>query len=125
MNTTRRTFLQTTSLLAATLPLTNLRLAGAESSAPTAPAGRGRGLFFDESDLPRIRANTTDPRFAAYWQSLVTADLVDDTDFLENLTVYEGPYIKAVRDDPDEFTRDDFWLYEHLRSTRARQPARS
>jgi glycosyltransferase involved in cell wall biosynthesis len=46
----------------------------------------------------------------------------DDRDFLENLAIYEGPYIKAVRDDPDEFTRDDFWLYEHLQSKRVKQP---
>jgi glycosyltransferase involved in cell wall biosynthesis len=38
----------------------------------------------------------------------------DDRDFIDNLAVYEGPYIKAVRDDPSEFTRDDFWLYERL-----------
>jgi glycosyltransferase involved in cell wall biosynthesis len=38
----------------------------------------------------------------------------DDTDFMDNLAIYEGPHIKAVRDDPTEFTRDDFWLYEHL-----------
>lgn len=42
----------------------------------------------------------------------------DDTDFLDRLAVYEGPYIKAVRDDPAEFTRDDFWLYEHLAAKR-------
>jgi glycosyltransferase involved in cell wall biosynthesis len=39
----------------------------------------------------------------------------DDEDFLDNLAVYEGPYIQSVRDNPAEFTRDDFWLYEHLK----------
>lgn len=39
----------------------------------------------------------------------------DDGDFLDNLAVYAGPYIQAVRDNPGEFTRDDFWLYEHLK----------
>jgi glycosyltransferase involved in cell wall biosynthesis len=43
----------------------------------------------------------------------------DDADFLDRLAVYDGPYIQAVRDDPGEFTRDDFWLYNHLRSTAA------
>jgi hypothetical protein len=91
MKTTRRTFLQTTSLFAAALPLANPRLSAAESAlAPAAPAGRRRGLLFDESDLPRIRANTTDPRFAAYWQSLVTADLADDTDFLAHKVRYNN-----------------------------------
>jgi glycosyltransferase involved in cell wall biosynthesis len=41
-----------------------------------------------------------------------------DPDFLDKLAIYDPPYIKAVRDDPAEFTRDDFWLYEHLK----RQP---
>jgi glycosyltransferase involved in cell wall biosynthesis len=41
----------------------------------------------------------------------------DDPDFLPDLAVYEGPDIKAVRDDPVEFTRDDMWLYRHLTGT--------
>ncbi len=96
MKTTRRTFLQTTSLLAASLPLVNLRLAGAEAIPSASPAGR-RGLFFDESDLPRIRANTADPRFAAYWQSLVTADLADDTDFLEHKVRFNNHVADMLR----------------------------
>ena len=84
MKTTRRTFLQTTSLFAAAAPLVGLRLSAADQPTPGAPASARRGLLFDASDLPRIRANTTDPRFAAYWQSLVTADLADDTDFIEH-----------------------------------------
>jgi hypothetical protein len=40
----------------------------------------------------------------------------DDPDILPALDVYEGPYIQAVRDDPAEFTRDDMWLYEHLKA---------
>jgi glycosyltransferase involved in cell wall biosynthesis len=39
----------------------------------------------------------------------------DDPDFLDRLGIYEGPDIKAVRDDPAEFTRDDLWLYEYLK----------
>jgi hypothetical protein len=38
----------------------------------------------------------------------------DDPDFLDDLAIYGGPYIQAVRDDPAEFTRDDSWLYEQL-----------
>lgn len=41
-----------------------------------------RGLFFDEADLPRIRANTTDPRFAEFWQSQLQVDVAADTKFL-------------------------------------------
>ena len=40
-----------------------------------------------------------------------------DEDFMQYLEVYEGPYIQVVRDDPSEFVRDDFWLYEHLKQT--------
>ena len=87
MNQSRRVFLQSTSLLAAALPLARLRL-GAETppATPPAPAAapRSRGLLFDEADLPRIRANTTDPRFAELWQSLLAADLAADTQFLEH-----------------------------------------
>jgi hypothetical protein len=41
-----------------------------------------RPLFFDEADLPRIRANTTDPRFAEYWRQELAADMAADTKFL-------------------------------------------
>jgi hypothetical protein len=40
----------------------------------------------------------------------------DDADFLDNLAIYEGPDIQAVRDDPAEFTRDNLWLLNHLKS---------
>src|SRR5436190_1137446 len=88
MNQSRRDFLHTTSLLAATLPLAHLRLAAEEPPAMTAkspanPALR-RGLLFDASDVERIRANTTDPRFAALWESMLAADVGADTDFLEH-----------------------------------------
>ncbi len=36
-------------------------------------------------------------------------------DILSNLEVYEGPYVKAVRDNPDEYVRDDFELYRYLK----------
>ena len=52
-------------------------------SKPTA-IGKRRGLLFDAADLPRIRANTKDPRFAEYWQSLLAADLAADIHFLKN-----------------------------------------
>jgi Glycosyl transferase family 2 len=41
-----------------------------------------------------------------------------DPQFLDNLEIYEGPYIKAVRDNPEEFVRDNLQLYEYLK----RQP---
>ena len=86
MNPSRRDFLQKTSLLAAALPFARLRLAAAETAAPApvAPEGKRRGLLFDESDLPRIRANVANPRFAACWKAMVSADMADDTDFIEH-----------------------------------------
>ncbi|MEI6052679.1 MAG: heparinase II/III family protein, partial [Opitutaceae bacterium] len=88
MPTSRRAFLQSTTLFAAALPLVRLNLVGAEPPADrtikqTAPA-TGRGLLFDASDLPRIRANAGDPRFAEFWQTQLQADVAADTDFLEN-----------------------------------------
>ena len=38
-----------------------------------------------------------------------------DPQFLPDLEVYEGPYIQAVRDNPDEFVRDGLSLYKLLR----------
>lgn len=87
MNHTRRTFLQTSTLLAASLPFANLlRGSAAPAAGPGAAAGQktGGGLLFDESDLPRIRANARDPRFAELWKTMNAADLAADRDFLEN-----------------------------------------
>jgi hypothetical protein len=37
-----------------------------------------------------------------------------DPQFLDDLRVYAGPYIKAVRDNQDEFVRDRFQMYNYL-----------
>lgn len=37
-----------------------------------------------------------------------------DRDFLDDLAAYEGPYIKAVRENPDEFVRDGMTLYDYV-----------
>lgn len=37
-----------------------------------------------------------------------------DKDFLSDLELYKGPYIKAVRDDPEEFVRDNLKLAYYL-----------
>lgn len=84
MQTSRRDFLHTSALLAAALPLTRLKVSGAEAAAAsTTPVGTRRGLLFDAADVARIRANTLDPRFAELWQSMLKADVKDDTEFLE------------------------------------------
>jgi hypothetical protein len=85
MSHSRRSFLKSSAVLAASLPFTRLGLEGAEISAPPLaplPAGVRRGLLFDAADLPRIRANARHPRFAVLWQSLKEADLAADQDFL-------------------------------------------
>jgi len=81
MKQSRRSFLQTASLAAASFPLAQLFTPRA--AAADAPVKK-RGLLFDESDLPRIRANAALPRFADCWKAMVSADLADDTDFLEH-----------------------------------------
>jgi glycosyltransferase involved in cell wall biosynthesis len=40
----------------------------------------------------------------------------DDPDVLPDLGIYDGPYIQAVRDDPEEFTRDEFEVLRILSS---------
>jgi len=59
-----------------------------------------RGLLFDPSDLPRIRANTKDPRFAEYWQTLLATDMAADTAFLTtelSLTNHVAHLLRAQR----------------------------
>jgi glycosyltransferase involved in cell wall biosynthesis len=38
----------------------------------------------------------------------------DDSDCLPDLAIYDGPHIQAVRDDPEEFTRDGFEVLKLL-----------
>lgn len=42
----------------------------------------------------------------------------DDPDCLPDLDIYDGPYIQAVRDDPEEFTRDGFEVVRLLSGKR-------
>jgi glycosyltransferase involved in cell wall biosynthesis len=37
-----------------------------------------------------------------------------DSDFVNDLTVYDGPFVREVRNNPAEFTRDDMRVYEFL-----------
>jgi hypothetical protein len=41
-----------------------------------------------------------------------------DPQYLADLRVYEGPHIKAVRENPSEFVRDGFKLYNFLQAKR-------
>jgi len=42
----------------------------------------------------------------------------DDPYFLNDLEIYEGPYIRAVRENPQEFIRDNLFLYRLLKEKR-------
>jgi hypothetical protein len=88
----RRSFLKCSLSLAATLPLTRLRLGAAETPSATPLPGGKRGLFFDAADLPRIRANLANPRF-----SVINAELI-------------GTDHAAVR----KFLRDEVRLNDHI-----------
>ena len=44
-----------------------------------------------------------------------------DAEFLSDLALYEGPYIRAVREDPSEFVRDGFALYRYLKNGNQRE----
>ncbi len=93
---TRRTFLKSSAALAATLPFAHLRLPAADAAAPAAP-GTGKGLLFDAADLPRIRANTRHPRFAALWAEMTGADLAADTDFLQHKVRFNNHVVDMAR----------------------------
>lgn len=43
-----------------------------------------------------------------------------DADFLDDLHTYEGPWVKEVRENPDEFVRDDWKLYQFLQQRERR-----
>ncbi|NBR59594.1 MAG: hypothetical protein EBT89_10620, partial [Opitutaceae bacterium] len=95
MNTSsRRTFLKSSAVLAASLPFAHLSLrAAAPNSAPNAQGG----LLFDAADLPRIRANTQHPRFAKLWREMTEADLAADTQFLMHEVRYNNHVADMMR----------------------------
>ncbi len=88
MPTSRRAFLRNSALVAS-LPLLAGRSAFAQTTTPSTGAaspapGTTKGLLFDRSDLPRIRANLELPRFAPLKASLTEVDLDDDEHFLRH-----------------------------------------
>jgi hypothetical protein len=85
MKQSRRAFLQTTSFLAAALPLASLKVsAAAERTIAPKPPAPGAGLFFDAADVPRIRANLELPRFAGLKRKILGRDLVAEEKFLRD-----------------------------------------
>lgn len=81
----RRTFLKRSAVLAASLPLLRLPLGAAETPPATAPVpGAARGLIFDPSELPRIRANLDLPRCAEVRSMLLDVDFAAEAKFLQD-----------------------------------------
>lgn len=56
-------------------------------------------------------------RVPSFVYNLMPYDWFDE-DFLPDLEIYEGPYVKAVRDDPDEFVRDGMKVFDYLKNGR-------
>lgn len=94
MSTTRREFLQTTGMAAAGLTLYPALAAAATAAPPAAAAGKP-GLLFDRADLPRIRAALKHPHLAAWWKSVVEADLAADRAFLTG-TIHFNNHVKEM-----------------------------
>jgi glycosyltransferase involved in cell wall biosynthesis len=44
----------------------------------------------------------------------------NDPQFVDHLAVYDGPYLQAVREDPDEFVRDNFEMLRVVQQKEAR-----
>ena len=100
MATSRREFLRAGAIAAAGLPLLpamgktsrsaagTTRAGGGEVAPAPAPGpeapGKGAGLFFDESDIPRMRAVLKHPHIAQYWNSITGADLSADRKFIRS-----------------------------------------
>jgi hypothetical protein len=83
MNPSRREFLQQTATVAAGISL----LGGYHhADALTAhPASAGpRNVLFDPDEIPRLQETVRHPRFAPFWESLKSADLNADRNFLRN-----------------------------------------
>lgn len=90
----RRSFLKSSAVLAATLPFARLDL---RAAGPAISPVAKKGLLFDASDLPRIRANTKHPRFVKLWQEMTGADLAADTDSLEHKVRFNNHVADMLR----------------------------
>lgn len=75
---TRRQFLRTGLSLGALLAVRGTGQATPATAAAAAP----RGLLFDASDLPRLRANVQRPEFRAFWAFMTTVDFAAEERFL-------------------------------------------
>ncbi len=83
MRSSRRKFLNTAALTTAGVVLSPWKAIAGDIPAP-AQEMTPHGLLFDKADIPRIRETLKLPRFAAYWSSVVDADLEADKKFLRS-----------------------------------------
>jgi hypothetical protein len=83
MRSSRRRFLNTAALTAAGVALSPWKAIAGYIPTPSQGAAQ-RGMLFDKADIPRIRETLKLPRFAAYWKSVVDADLETDRKFLRS-----------------------------------------
>lgn len=81
MRSSRRRFLNTAALTAAGVALSPWKAIAGYIPTPTQEATQ-HGMLFDKADIPRIRETLKLPRFAAYWRSLIDADLEVDKKFI-------------------------------------------
>ena len=81
MRSSRRRFLNTAALTAAGVVLSPWKAIAGYIPTPAQGATQ-HGLLFDKADILRIRETLKLPRFAAFWSSVVGADLETDKKFL-------------------------------------------
>ena len=79
----RRAFIRSSATLAAALPFTRLSGQSASSGSGITPDD-APGLFFDKTDLPRIRRNLEHPRLADVRAKLRDVDYVERLNFIRN-----------------------------------------
>jgi hypothetical protein len=87
-HSSRRSFLKASATLAVALPLSRPKVSAAETAilpnSATTTANTKRGLFFDADDLPSIRANLEQPRFAEVRKQLFEIDHEAERKFLRH-----------------------------------------
>lgn len=81
----RRSFLKGSAAFASALPFLSLPVVAARAGDGTEPSpGPSRGLLFDKSDLPRIRANLELPRCSIIRDAVRHIDFEAETKFLND-----------------------------------------
>ncbi|MFO7726406.1 MAG: heparinase II/III family protein [Oceanipulchritudo sp.] len=76
-------------------------------------SGFRNNLLFSESDLPRMRANTENPIFKAYWEEELEKDIEEDGNFRREALIYiltgDAERGEVAREYTMEMVRRDRW----------------